>query len=166
MFFPPSSIRVSEGGFFYLQIIVTMEIIVRRIARKEAYTIGRMFINGHYFCDTLEDKDRGLSDSMGEEEVRKIKIYGKTAIPCGRYSVGITYWQKIRGYVPYLSKVKGFTGIFIHAGATADNTLGCILVGKNTIVGRLTDSASYSRKLTTMIREALKNGERVSIAIE
>ena len=35
-----------------------MKLELKRIARKETYTIGRLFVEGRYLCDTLEDKDR------------------------------------------------------------------------------------------------------------
>ena len=142
-----------------------MVIKIVRHALKENYTIGRMMVDEQYFCDTLEDKDRGLDASMSEDMIRERKVYGQTAIPTGIYSVGVTYWAKHRCNVPYLTKVKGFSGIFIHAGVNASHTLGCILVGKNTAKGMLSQSQEHSRKLTTMIREALKNGESVLLEI-
>ena len=142
-----------------------MKIEIVRHALKENYTIGSLFIDGEYFCDTLEDKDRGLDNSMSEDWIRERKVYGQTAIPTGTYSVGITYWAKHRCNVPFLRLVKGFTGIFIHAGMNASHTLGCILVGKNTAKGILSQSQETSRKLTTMIREALKSGEFVQLQI-
>ena len=62
-----------------------MEILLKRIARKEKYTIGKFYIDGQYMCDTLEDTDRGLKQSMTLEEIKKIKVYSQTAIPTGRY---------------------------------------------------------------------------------
>lgn len=64
-----------------------MELELRRIAKKDVYTIGKLYIDGEYFCDTLEDKDRGLSQSLSLEENKKRKVAGVTAIPTGRYLV-------------------------------------------------------------------------------
>ncbi len=64
-----------------------MELLLKRIARREKYTIGRLYIDGEYFCDTLEDKDRGLAQADGLAVCKRKKIAGVTAIPTGRYRV-------------------------------------------------------------------------------
>ena len=96
-----------------------------------------MLINGEYFCDTLEDKDRGLTQSMSLAQVQKLKVYGKTAIPTGEYSVKMTLSPHFNRVLPLVENVKGFDGIRIHNGQNADHSLGCILVGKNKIKGGL-----------------------------
>jgi len=53
-----------------------MELLVKRIAKKNSYTIGQLFVNGTKVCDTLEDKDRGLTSSMSVEQIKKLKVYG------------------------------------------------------------------------------------------
>lgn len=126
-----------------------MEIKVDRKWKKEKYTIGRLYINGEFICNTIEDTDRGLTQSMSEEEIKSKKIYGQTAIPTGRYKVLVNivspkfsqkefYMNVCKGKVPRLEGVKGFSGILIHSSATADNVEGCIGVGFNTEIGRLT----------------------------
>src|SRR5574343_976097 len=106
-----------------------MKLELIRHAIKDTYTIGKLFIDGTYFCDTLEDYVRA-----GE------KVFGKTAIPTGTYDVQITYSNRFKQPMPLLIDVPGFSGIRIHPGNTAEDTHGCILVGKNTIKGRLTES--------------------------
>ena len=104
-----------------------MEIIITRIAKKAEYTIGRLTINGHRICDTLEphcidwDKDE--------------KVLGKTAIPEGRYRIMMKLSRKFGMKMPYLMDVPNFEGVMIHQGNTPKNTQGCILVGYNTIRG-------------------------------
>lgn len=126
-----------------------MEIKVDRKWKKEKYTIGRLYIDGEFICNTIEDTDRGLTQSMSEEEIKSKKIYGQTAIPTGRYKVLMNvvspkfsqkefYMNVCKGKVPRLEGVKGFSGILIHSAATADNVEGCIGVGFNTEIGRLT----------------------------
>ena len=126
-----------------------MEIKVDRKWKKEKYTIGRLYIDGEFICNTIEDIDRGLTQNMSEEEIKSKKIYGQTAIPSGRYKVLMNivspkfsqkefYMNVCKGKVPRLEGVKGFSGILIHSAATADNVEGCIGVGFNTEVGRLT----------------------------
>ena len=138
-----------------------MEILVKRIAKKETYTIGKMYIDGKYFCDTLEDKDRGLSQSMTEEEIRKRKVYGLTAIPTGAYKVIVNYSERFGKQMPLLLDVKGYAGVRIHSGNTPADTLGCILVGRNTAKGMVTES----RKTFLRLMETLKRNNEVVLRI-
>lgn len=138
-----------------------MEILVKRIAKKETYTIGKMYIDGKYFCDTLEDKDRGLSQSMTEEEISKRKVYGLTAIPTGAYKVIVNYSERFGKRMPLLLDVKGYAGVRIHSGNTPADTLGCILVGRNTAKGMVTES----RKTFLRLMETLKRNNEVVLRI-
>lgn len=124
-----------------------MKITLRRIARKDKYTIGKLYLDGVYFCDTLEDKDRGLTKSMPLSEINAKKVYGETAIPVGTYAVKITYSPKFKKNLPRLYNVPGYEGILIHSGNYPKDTLGCILVGKNTVVGAVMESRATMEKL-------------------
>ena len=77
-----------------------MKIVLKRIAKRDSYTIGRLYIDGVKFCDTLEDKDRGLTQSMSVEDIKSKKVYGKTAIPTGTYTVSFNYSNKFRKQLP------------------------------------------------------------------
>lgn len=152
-----------------------MEIRVERKWKKEGYTIGKMYVNGVFFSNTLEDKDRGLTSTMPQEEINTKKIYGQTAIPTGAYEVKLTYstrfaskaWaSKYGGRVPEILNVKGFSGVRIHPGNTAADTLGCILVGKNDVKGKVTNSTSYYYKvLDEHIVPASNRGEKITLKI-
>jgi hypothetical protein len=127
-----------------------MELNIKRIARRETYTVGRLYIDGKYFCDTLEDKDRGLRQDMPTSVIRATKRKGITAIPTGRYRVTLAVqspkfskratYQFCNGYLPRLINVPGYDGVLIHIGNTARDTEGCLLVGRNTQVGKVLDS--------------------------
>lgn len=143
-----------------------MEIVLDRVYKKENYTIGKMFINGICFCDTLEDKDRGLYSFMSEAELKKKKVYGKTAIPTGTYTVKMTYSTKFKKLMPLVDKVKAFDGIRIHAGNTADDSLGCILVGKNKAVGKVLESRDTFSKLYKKIENAWNKHEEITLRIK
>lgn len=82
-----------------------MLLTLRRIARKSEYTIGKLYIDGVYFCDTLEDTDRGLKQSMTEKEIAKIKIPSKTAIPTGTYSVTLKEYSTKFGKQSFYQRV-------------------------------------------------------------
>ena len=78
-----------------------MKLLLKRIARKPEYSIGKLYIDNQYFCDTLEDTDRGLKQSMSEQEIAKIKIKDKTAIPTGTYQIDmntISSWLQRSAY--------------------------------------------------------------------
>lgn len=139
-----------------------MKILIERIANRDTYCIGKLYINGEYFCDTLEDTDRGLDETMTEEEIAKIKVYGQTAIPIGMYRLILNYSPKFKKVLPLLLDVKGYSGIRIHSGSTDKDTLGCILVGQNKVVGKVINS-----KVTfNALFKRLKQHENENILIE
>lgn len=134
-----------------------MKLRVERLWKKPAYTVGRLFVDGKLFCDTLEDTVRDLSNEK--------KVYGKTAIPYGKYKVVYNWSPKFGRNLPRLLNVPAFEGILIHPGNTADDSAGCILVGRNTEVGRLTESRYTSDKLNVLIEDAQRGGENITIEI-
>jgi hypothetical protein len=140
-----------------------MDLKLKRIYSGDTYTIGHLYINVDYYCDTLEDTDRGLTDDMSEEQIKKIKVYGRTAIPTGRYKVEVTYSPKFKRHLPILLNVKGFSGIRIHSGNSAEDTLGCLLVGFNKEKGKVLNSRVTSDKLTALLRNTK---EEIYITIE
>lgn len=99
-----------------------MEIKLKRIAKRPKYTIGKLYINDKYVCDTLEDTDRGLNKDMPLNEIKSKKVHGETAIPTGRYQVVWTYSNKFKRSLPLLLNVPGFEGIRLHNGNTAAHT--------------------------------------------
>ncbi|SCH15635.1 Uncharacterised protein [uncultured Bacteroides sp.] len=140
-----------------------MDLKLIRRYRNDKYTIGDLYIDGVWFSNVLEDTDRGLSFDMTEEEIKKIKVYGKTAIPKGTYKVEVTYSPKFKQYLPILLNVKGFSGIRVHSGNTAEDTLGCLLVGYNKVKGQVINSRVTSDKLTALLRNTK---EEIHITIE
>lgn len=147
-----------------------MIIHIDRAWEKKGYTISRVFINGERFgdgkkwCSILEDEDRGLNSEMPVKEILKYKIYGSTAIPKGVYEVKMYSSQKF-GRVPILVNVPAYTGVLIHAGNTAKDTLGCLLPGVNDAVGRVSNSRYWATKIKQMVDAAEKRGERVWIKV-
>ena len=148
---------------------------LKRIARRETYTIGRLYIDGLLFCDTLEDTDRGLSQTLPVSVNMAKKKKGATAIPTGSYRVTlavksprfsqIAKYKFCNGYLPRLINVPAFDGVLIHIGNTAKDTEGCILVGKNTKVGKVLDSTNTFQKLYKEMNKAYKNNEDIYITI-
>ena len=154
-----------------------MELKLKRRYKAETYTIGDMFIEEEWFCNTLEDKDRGLKSSMSLEEINKIKVYAETAITAGRYMVTMDvvsqqynrvkwYKDNFGGRMPRLENVKGFSGILIHPGTTAVDSAGCIIVGLNKIKGNVLDSRATFQKLWKKLEDAHKRKETIYLTIE
>lgn len=139
-----------------------MKIEVKRIAKKNTYTIGKMYINGKYYCDTLEDKDRGISQSTPLSTIKSIKVAGSTAIPTGIYKVIVNMSPKFKRNLPRLLNVPGFEGILIHRGNTDKDSAGCILVGENKVVGRVINSTKYETELVSLL-QATKEDITISI---
>ena len=142
-----------------------MELKLVRRFKGPLYTIGSLYINNVYKCDTIEDSNRGLYDTMTETEIKSKKIYGQTAIPYGEYEVRVTYSPKFKRDLPLLMDVKGFEGIRIHRGNTPEDSSGCIIPGENTKRGMVLNSTKYELELTNLINNANKRGEKVIIKI-
>ena len=151
-----------------------MELILERKYRKPTYTIGKLYVvlNGvkQVISDTLEDYDRIYFGGS--------KVAGKTAIPCGRYEVVLNnyspkfgnkepYKTLCGGCVPLIANVPNFSGVRIHIGNSECDTDGCPLVGKNTVVGRVTDSkATFTMLMNKYLTPARKRKEKVFITIK
>lgn len=143
-----------------------MRILLQRHALKAGYTIGRMEINGRYFCDTLEDTDRGLRESMTEDEIAALKVKGATAIPTGTYRIDMqTRSPRFGRVLPRLVSVKGYSGVLIHCGNTADDTEGCILVGENRERGKVLNSRATLESLLVFLRAAQAEGEEIELTV-
>ena len=142
-----------------------MELRLERKYRNNNYCIDKLYVNGKYFSDVLEDPDRGLTDTMSLEEIKKIKIKGNTCIPYGTYNVTITYSPRFKKNLPLLNNVKGFDGIRIHSGNKPQDTEGCLLPGFNKVKGQVIDSRVTTDKLIAQIQQALSKGEKVTITI-
>lgn len=145
---------------------------LERTYKGVSYTIGKLYLNDKYFCDTLEDTDRGLKSTMSKEEIEKIKVYSKTAIPTGTYKVDMNtvspkfkdrVWAKpYGGKLPRLIDVKGYSGVLIHVGNKPEDTLGCILVGENKVKGQVINSTATFNRLMT----ELKKDKNIELIIE
>lgn len=129
-----------------------MEIILKRFPSTSNYTEGKLYINGAYFCDTLENKDRGLDQSMSEFEIRKRKIYAETCIPYGEYRVILSHSPKFKRILPEVLNVKGFEGIRFHSGNTTKDTEGCVLVGTKCGEGVIANSKNTEQSLIQKIK--------------
>lgn len=153
-----------------------MELIVDRKWKKQSYTISNLTIDGKWFCNVLEDTDRGLDDSMSVAKIKELKKSSATAIPRGTYEVTLDvyspkfgsksfYKEVCNGKLPRLLNVKGFEGILIHAGNTDKDTAGCLLVGVNKVKGQVINSRETFRELYKLLKDVHDKGEKITIKI-
>ncbi len=136
---------------------------LKRIAKREGYTIGHLYVNGVKFCDTLEDTDRGLSQSLPVSVNAAKKKKGLTAIPTGRYRITLSvlserfkkvaFYNFCKGFLPRLLNVPSFDGVLIHVGNTAKDTEGCILVGENKVKGQVINSRETFLRLYEILQK-------------
>ena len=137
-----------------------MEIILHRYQFRATYTLGRLSVDGHEECDTLEPKRRNLAGGAP-------KVYGHTAIPEGTYPVVIAPSRHFHRFLPTLVGVPGFRGILIHPGNYPENTQGCILVGeRDPTQPRLLNSCLTLSRLMKQMQQALARGETLKIKVE
>lgn len=151
-----------------------MKLKIWRKWPKSGYTIGIFYVSGKRICESLEDTDRGLVQTMPTGKINQVKVKGKTAIPKGTYKVILSvspkfkdrvWGKKYNGLVPEILDVKGFSAIRIHPGNRASDTDGCPLCGDNSAVGRLTNSTKRYYELMDMLVPAWESGEEITIEI-
>lgn len=133
-----------------------MKLTLKRKFLGDKYTIGDLLIDGKFFCNTIEDTVRGLPAACpytpkGQSCKCKGKIYAETAIPAGTYKVTMEYSPRFKRKLPLLHNVPHFIGILIHSGNNESSTAGCLIVGKNTIKGKVTESRVTSDKLNAIL---------------
>lgn len=126
-----------------------MKLSLKRIALRPTYTIGRLYIDGEYFCDTCEDKVRDTNKNGVFDEEKK--VYGETAIPYGTYTIILSMSNRFKRVLPLLLDVPYFEGVRIHSGNTAKDSLGCILVGENKQVGKVMNSRKTENRLMQIL---------------
>lgn len=149
-----------------------MKLLLKRIALRESYTIGKLYVDGTYFCDTCEDRVRDNNRDGDLDDIGEGKVYGQTAIPYGTYKVVMNvqspkYSQRAayawcKGYLPRLVDVPHFEGILIHSGNDATHSAGCILVGENKVRGQVINSMATLKRLVNI----LKGADNITITIE
>ena len=141
-----------------------MKLTLKRIALRPTYTIGKLYIDDVYFCDTIEDTVRDINKN-GKFDNGEKKIRSKTAIPYGIYEIKWTYSPRFKKYTPQLMNVQSFEGIRIHAGNTSADTEGCLILGENKQVGKVLNSRATINKFYPIIKKACSKG-KVTIEIK
>jgi hypothetical protein len=150
-----------------------MKLVLKRINNQDNYCEGKLYIDGIYQCDVIEDTDRGLTNEMSITEIQSKKVYGETAIPKGTYQITLDVvspkfkdrsWATFcEGKLPRLLDVPGFEGVLIHTGNEASNSLGCLLVGQKTKDGWVSNSTQTFKDLYYKLKQAT---DQITITIE
>ena len=151
-----------------------MELLLDRKYCKEKYTVGRLFIDGVFFSNTLEDKVRDINKN-GKFDNGEYKVHAETAIPYGEYEITLDvvspkfskyqfYKEVCDGKLPRLLNVPHFEGILIHVGNKAEHSSGCILVGENKVKGQVLNSTKTFQRLMREYFIPAKN-EKITLEI-
>lgn len=150
-----------------------MKLVLKRINNQDNYCEGKLYIDGIYQCDVIEDTDRGLTNEMSITEIQSKKVYGETAIPKGTYQITLDVvspkfkdrsWATFcEGKLPRLLDVPGYEGVLIHVGNEASNSLGCLLVGQKTKDGWVSNSTQTFKDLYYKLKQAT---DQITITIE
>ena len=129
-----------------------MKIKVVRQVFTDKSTIGSLYVNDVFFCYTLEDKDRGLEQSQSLIMIQAKKLFGITAIPYGNYPLIVNKSPKFGRLLPRLQGIKGFDGVLIHRGNSAEHSHGCILVGYKKGTDCIMESTKAEADLITILQ--------------
>lgn len=150
-----------------------MKLVLKRINNQDNYCEGKLYIDGIYQCDAIEDTDRGLTSEMSVAEIQSKKVYGETAIPKGTYQITLDVvspkfkdrsWATFcEGKLPRLLDVPGFEGVLIHVGNKAADSLGCLLVGQKSSDGIVSNSTQTFKDLYYKLKQAT---DQITITIE
>lgn len=117
-----------------------MKIEVVRHYFSENYTIGKLYIDGKYFCDTLEP-------SVDAKEHPAVKL--------GKYPLNICWSYKFNCYMPKI-EVPNRSGILFHVGNYPHETLGCVLLGFNTRKGQVNTSRVTFHRFCREVFDAVR----------
>jgi hypothetical protein len=126
--------------------------IIRDDDPDQKHNWGKLYIDGLYFGETLEDKDRFL-------EAGEVKVDGDTAIPRGRYKVTLSLSQRFGRIMPEVHDVPGFSGVRIHGGNVEADTHGCPLLGAVRTAEGIANCKGVNDRLMERLEAALDRGE-------
>lgn len=143
-----------------------MELKLKRVAIKPKYTIGKLYLDNSYYCDSIEDVVRDKNKDGDLNDAGEGKVMHETAIPYGRYEVIVNMSNRFKRFLPLLLNVNGFDGIRIHSGNTELDSSGCIILGENKVVGKVINSKPYVIKLVDLLLAEQKKGIKSYITIE
>lgn len=137
-----------------------MDIHLERKIHNTKSTEGNLYINGKWFCHTIEDVVRAKPGMWSY----KVKVYGKTAIPYGTYPVLVTWSNRFKRMLTGVFNVPDFEGIRIHNGSTELSSAGCIIISYTALKGSLVNDKKAMNDLCKLVADAQKK-EKIAITI-
>lgn len=153
-----------------------LELTITRSEYGGTYTMGKMRVDGMLFGDSIEPKSRHLSSDMPLDQIKEGKVYGKTAIPTGRYRLewrvsptlkDRPYAKKYDGKFPYLVAVPAWTDVMIHPFNYGPESRGCIAVGERRSPGVLAHATrGYEDLMDYYLVPAFHRGQEVYVTVE
>lgn len=139
-------------------------LILKRDTYTSKSTIGKLYINDLFICDTLEDTCRDINKDGDLNDRGEAKVYGETAIPSGIYKVIMNISPKFKKLLPRLIEVVGYDGVLIHSGNIPADTYGCILVGTRGLDSLKGGTSSIA--FTKLMKELKKYDEYQIVIID
>jgi len=139
-----------------------MELLCKRYPTDHETTIGQLFVDGERVCFTLEDAVR----ENFVQTIRQYKVYGKTAIPAGRYKITMETSGRFGPDTLTLNNVPGFTSVRIHSGNTAEDTEGCIILGMHREGDTVTMSKAALAYIKSIVKPSIDEGREVWLKVE
>jgi len=138
-----------------------MKLLLQRKVLTDRYTQGVLYVNGIFFCHTIEDKVRAKAGMWK----RIFKVKAQTAIPYGIYPVAVTWSPRFKRQLTGVFNVPDFEGIRIHNGTSELSSEGCIIVSHHVAApGKLINDKAAMNQLCILIEDAQKK-EKVTIEI-
>ena len=131
-----------------------------RSVTGENFTPGRMYLDNVFFCHVCEDEDRFLEGGVTE------KVNDRTAIPRGRYRLTTSFSNRFQRVLPLVLDVPGFSGIRIHGGNRAEDSSGCLLVGKVRTSTGIAQCADTVQRVIDQIEDASELGIESWLEVE
>ena len=140
-----------------------MELLLERKIFNQNSTEGNLYVNGKWFCNTIEDRVRAKPNEWKKE----LKIYGKTAIPYGKYPVLVTWSNRFKRQLTGVFNVPDFEGIRIHNGSSELSSAGCIIVSyeDDDTNHKLINDKAAMNDLCDIVAHAQKT-EKITLTIE
>lgn len=125
-------------------------LVLKRIFQNDKYTIGKLYLNDTYLCDTLEPP----------------KYLNHPCIEKGTYRIGYQYSNKFGRNMPFLLNVNGRVGIMIHPGNYPKDTQGCILLGRNLAKGSVSNSKQTFQNVNSIIQGVVNLTGTATITVQ
>ena len=139
----------------------TIELTLQREPSKQETTLGTLSQGPEKICDTLEDQVREVPG----KPVKSWKVWGKTAIPAGRYRITLENSPRFGKDTITVNEVEGFDGVRGHGGNKHEHTEGCLLFGVKVNAVTITKSQDTLKVVKAKVAKFIADGHEVWLTI-